>query len=243
MTAQDLIVSAMRKIGVIASGEPAKPEELADALVILNDLIDSWANQRLMIFTVNRQVFAITAAKQAWTIGPGGDFNVPRPPRIDRAGLILLSNPAQPLELPLDLISDRAWAGVPVKNIPSTVPYEVWDDGGFPLRTLTYYPAPSASAQTALYTWTALSQFPDLNVTDITFPPGYARMIRYNLAVELAPEFNAEIPAAVASIAASSKAEIKSFNVTPIEISCDEALVSMGTGGRYNIFSDSFKRS
>jgi hypothetical protein len=49
-------------------------------------------------------------------------------------------------------------------------------------------PVPSAADTLVLYTWQQLSRFAATSDT-FDLPPGYARAIRYNLALELAPEY------------------------------------------------------
>ena len=236
MTANDLISSALRLIGVLASGESPSAAEANDGLTILNQLLDAWNTERLAIFTVQRQVVIPTTLKQAYTVGSGGDFNIPRPPRIDRVGVISLTNAAQPLELPVEMVTDVGWEALPVKNIPSSLPLKVWNDLGYPLMTLSFWPIPNVQVNFALYTWTALTQFPDL-VTDEEFPPGYLKALRYNLALDLAPEFGRDVPQVVAAQAIASKAAIKSMNILPMDLRCDDALVNQ-RGGRYNWLAD-----
>ena len=238
MTALDIISSALRLIGVLASGEVPSAAEAADALVILNDMVDQWNAEELMIFTVQRQVFTLIPGQQAYTMGTGGDFNVPRPSRIDRAGIINLNNPAQPLEIPIEYMTDAQWAAIPVKNITNSLPQYVWDTQDFPLRTLNYWVIPNVACQTALYTWTSLTSFTDLT-TDLTFPPGYAKAIRYSLAIDLCPEFKdgAPPPPAVISNAIQAKAIVKSANIGPIDLQCDVALIRPN-GLRYDWRSD-----
>jgi hypothetical protein len=226
MKANDLIASSLRLIGVLASGETPSAAEAADGLMILNDMVDLWQTERLMIFTTGRQVFHLTAGVQAYTMGlPGGTFAVPRPTRIEAAGIINLANPAQPLELPMEMLTLDQWAAIPVKNIASALPLKVYDDGGFPLRVLSYWCIPNLAVDTALYTWSALSQFADL-VTDYPFPPGYAKALRYNLAVDLAPEYGRSVTPEVAIQAVASQAIIKSLNTPVADLRCDPALVS-----------------
>ncbi|HLJ26561.1 MAG TPA: hypothetical protein VKY85_07610 [Candidatus Angelobacter sp.] len=237
MTANDLIASALRLIGVLASGEVPTAAEANDGLTILNQMIDSWGTERLALFTIQRQVVVPAVLKQAYTLGAGGDFNLPRPPRVDRVGVISLTNAAQPLELPLELLTDAGWQAIPVKNITSSLPLKVWNDLGFPLMTLNFWPIPNVQVNFALYTWTALTQFPDL-VTDETFPPGYMKALRYNLAVDLAPEFGrSDVPPVVAAQAVSSKAVIKALNIPLLDLRCDTALVNQ-RGGHYNWITD-----
>lgn len=241
MTGSDLIASALRLINVTASGEVASGAEINDALFVLNSIIDGWQAERLMIFTIQRQVFVPGSLKQVYTIGTGGDFNVARPPKIDRAGILTLGNPAQPLEIPIDYTTDANYQLVPVKGIPSAIPRLVWDDQQFPLRNLTYWPVPNVSIQMVLYTWTALQTFTDLT-TDFTFPPGYQAALRYNLAIKLAPEFNRAVPPEIRDFAADAKAKVKSMNIQPIDLRCDPALVNPRSG-YYNWLTDAASRS
>ena len=233
VTSLDFIKSALRLINVLATGETPDAAMANDSLVTLNQLIDSWQAESLMIFTIQRQVFPLAGGTysilggQVYTMGPGGDFNVARPAKIDRLSVINLQNSSQPLELPLDYITDRQWQGVPVKNIASSLPQEVWDDGGYPLRSLTYWPVPNQfPVDTAIYSWTALTQFADLGSTQYTFPPAYLRAIRFNLAMDLALEYGVQIQPSLAALAISSKAVVEAINVPLVDLKCDPALVT-----------------
>jgi hypothetical protein len=237
MTANDLIASALRLLGVLASGEEPSGSEAGDAFDILNQMLDAWNTERLALFTIQRQVVAPPALQQAYTLGPGGDFDRPRPPRLERVGVISLTNSAQPLELPLEMVTDAGWEAIPVKNVSSSLPLKCWNDLGFPLMTLSFWPIPNAQVNFALYTWTALAQFPDL-VSDQDFPPGYLKALRYNLAVDLAPEFGvAQVPQTVLMQAVESKGKIKALNQPMVDMACDTALVNQ-RGGRYNWLTD-----
>lgn len=235
MNAGDLIKSSLRLIGAIESGEVPSADESADALVILNQMLDSWNAERLNIFTQTIANFALTVGVQTYTYGAGGTFNGVRPANIERANIVSLNNPAQPLELPLDMLTDAQWSAIPVKAVSSALPLKFYDDGDFPFRNLSFWPIPSVPVQVNIYVWTALSAFPDL-VTDVTFPPGYLKALRYNLAVDLAPEFGVQIPPEVGIQALMSKAVIKSINIGPLDLQCDRALTQRG--GRYNWLAD-----
>jgi hypothetical protein len=101
LTGNDLIASALRLIGVLATGEIAAPEEVNSALVILNQMIDEWTADRGTIFTVQRQVtnaqetpYYLTGGQQTYYLGPQGgtyQLDVVRPPKIDGIGVIILT--------------------------------------------------------------------------------------------------------------------------------------------------------
>lgn len=245
MTPLDIITSAMRLIGVLASGETPEAAEAEDALVIANSMMDAWTAVRTLVFTVNRSgPFNLTPGQQTYTMGPGGGpFNLTsvRPPKITRMGMMVLTNPLQPLELEVEMLTDAEWADIPVKNISSSIPLKCWDDGGFPQRTLSFWCVPTTVVQAVPYVWQALTQFADL-FTDYKFPPAYEKAIRYNLAVDLAPEFGVEsLNPVVAQQAILTRGEIKRMNSPIIDLKCDPAV--LGSGGIYDWRSDTFVKS
>ena len=56
----DIISRAMKDIGALASGETPAPEEAQDAFDMLNDMIDQWSNEDMMIFYKTEIVYPIT---------------------------------------------------------------------------------------------------------------------------------------------------------------------------------------
>jgi hypothetical protein len=68
----DIITRAMKDIGAIASAEVPSANEAQDALDMLNDMIDQWSNEDMMVFYKTEIVFPITPGQTQYTIGPGG---------------------------------------------------------------------------------------------------------------------------------------------------------------------------
>lgn len=229
----------MRLIGALASGEVPTAAEANDALTVLNQMIDSWNADRLMCFTLTISEFPLIVSQQVYTMGTGGDFNIPRPARIERASIVSLTNPSQPLELPIDYYTDLDWQLQPVKIINSSLPQAVYDDQAFPLRSLSFWPIPTQNVNTRLYCWTQLTSF-DLNTSDVTFPPGYIEALRYNLAVQLMAEMPGEYNQATFGIvtakATETMARVRSINIPLIQSFCDPAV--MNTSGYYNYYAD-----
>lgn len=232
-TALDLIKSSLRLVGVLASGEEPSSEESADALLILNDLIDSLSTERLTVFEISRDSHTLTASTNPHTIGSsGGNITAARPIRIEEAGII---EAGQTVEYPLEIVGPRQWAEVADKSIASEIPSKLWYEPEFPLGKIHLYPVPSAAQTLVLYTWKALSSLAAL-ATELSLPPGYARMLRYNLAVDLAPEYGRTVKPEVSAIARESKVAIQIVNVTPEEMRCDPGVTSRGSG--YDVRAD-----
>jgi hypothetical protein len=74
--------------------------------------------------------------------------------------------------------------------------------------------------------------------TALTFPPGYLRAFRYNLACEMAPEFGVEPSAQVQRIAMYSKRNLKRINNPDDIMALPYSIV--GTRQRYNIYAGNY---
>jgi hypothetical protein len=230
----DIIKGAMRAVNILSSGRNPTSAEAKDYLETLNQFLDACNAERLMIFTIPRLgPFNLTLGQQTYTVGPGGNINIPRPPRIELITILWLGNPQQPAEIGLDMLDSTGWASIPVKNLGAALPQKVWDDGGFPFRTLNYWPYPTTAIQTVFYPWQALNFFPNLS-QQLTFPPGYLEFLRWNLAIRLD---NAQITPQVVQLAAESKARIKSFNSPILTLQVDSALLDPKSAA-YNWISD-----
>ena len=237
-TALDLISSSLRLCNVLAAGEVCPIDTANDALQVFNDMVDSWNTMRLAIFTTRSDDFPLVLGQQSYTLGPGGDFDFPRPPRIDGMSAILLYDPSNPVEVPIVMYTVDQWQNqVPVKEVTGSFPLICYDDGGFPLRTLNMWPIQSTGVvnNVRIYSWQALTGAAALN-TVISVPPGYRQAFRFGLAVLLGAEFNAAVPPLVSTIAVQSLALIKSLNMPVLNMASD--LLPDPTG--YNYRADLF---
>jgi len=67
--ALDLITGALRNINVQAAGEPVGANDSADALQVLNDLLDSLSTDKLFVYTANEAILAWTPGQFQYSIG------------------------------------------------------------------------------------------------------------------------------------------------------------------------------
>lgn len=118
------------------------------------------------------------------------------------------------IDIPMEKLTMEQYAAITVKNTPSQIPLKWYDNGDWPLRTVTVWPIPQRCQEALAWQWQPLLNFNDLD-TEINFPPGYERALRFALAVELANEFGKEVPAVVSGIARQSKGFVKRMNSKP----------------------------
>ena len=66
----EIISRALKDIGALEAGEVPTPDAAQDALEMLNDLIDQWSNEGMMVYNVTEIVFPVIPGQTQYTIGP-----------------------------------------------------------------------------------------------------------------------------------------------------------------------------
>jgi len=234
-TANDQINSALRLLGVLAEGEIPSSETSQDALVALQQMIDSWSTERLAVFSTQDQVFSWPPGAIERTLGPTGNFIGDRPILIDDS--TYFRDPASGISYGLKLINQQQYNGIAVKTVTSTYPQVMWVNMTYPDITMTVYPVPTKVLEFHIVSVAPLTS-PATLTTVLAFPPGYLRAFRYCLACELAPEFGIEPSPTVMRIAMTSKRNLKRINNPDDIMSIPYSIV--GTRQRFNIFAGNF---
>ena len=230
-TAGDIITGALRLLGVVAEGESPSPESAADALSAMNQMIESWNTERLSVFATEDQIFSWPATVISRTMGPTGDFVGNRPITIDDS--TYFKDPSTGVSYGLKLINQQQYNGIALKTVRSTYPQVMWVNMTYPDIEMYIYPVPTRVLEFHIVSVEELTR-PAILATNLTFPPGYLRAFRYNLACELAPEFGVEPSRQVQRIAMSSKRNIKRINNPDDIMAIPYSIV--GTRQRFNIF-------
>jgi hypothetical protein len=71
----DIVSRALKDIGALEAGEVPTADAAQDAFDMLNDLVDQWSNEEMMVYYKNEIVFPIVPGQTQYTIGPTGDIN------------------------------------------------------------------------------------------------------------------------------------------------------------------------
>jgi hypothetical protein len=234
-TAGDLINGSLRLLGVLAEGETPSSETAQDALVAMNQMIQSWDAERLAVFSTQDQVVTWPASTRSRTLGPTGDIVGNRPVLIDDS--TYFRDPTNGISFGLKLINQQQYNGIAVKTVTSTYPQVLWVNMTYPDVEMYVYPVPTKDLEFHIVSVQTLSQPANL-ATDLAFPPGYLRCFRYNLACEIAPEFGVEPSRQVQRIAMTSKRNLKRINNPDDIMALPYSLI--GTRQRFNIYAGNF---
>ena len=70
----DIVSRALKDIGALEAGETPTPEAAQDAFDMLNDLLDQWSNESMMVTYKTEIIFPITSGQTQYTIGPNGQI-------------------------------------------------------------------------------------------------------------------------------------------------------------------------
>jgi len=233
-TAGDQINRAFRLLGILAEGETPSAAMSQDALMALNQLIESWNIERLSVFCTQDQVFTWPSGLISRTLGPSGDFVGNRPVLFDDSTYFKAPNG---VSYGVKFINQQQYNGIAVKTVTSSYPQVIFVNMTYPDAEMFIYPRPTQDLEWHFVSVQELDQPAEL-VTELHFPPGYLRAFTYNLAMEIAPEFGVEPSPQVQRIAMTSKRDLKRINNPDDVMALPYAIVA--TRQRFNIYAGNY---
>ena len=207
-TVQTIIDRALRLLSQPSSGRSATTEETADALVVLNDMLDSWRNEKLMAWSMQTESVPMVSTRSSYSIGPTGtDVVTVRPEAIENAWVEVGTSSYDIVEM-----TEDEYATLRSKASAAEWPERYLFRASMPNATLIVYPVPNAATATLkIVTRVPFTAFAAATDT-VSLPPGWKAALTFNLAVEMAPEFETEAKASTVQKAVTTKAAIKRSN-------------------------------
>lgn len=234
-TPSDIILQALKAAGILGIGQPAGAEDISDAFFQLNMMLAQWSKKRWLVYHLVN-VSKVATGAVSYTVGPGGDFNVTRPDKLESA-FVRQINISQPVDYPLEILNAREdYNRITLKTLQS-FPYYVFLDSGFPTGTLYPWPVPGPNYEVHITVKDTLTQFTSVSQT-INLPPEYIGALFYNLGVRLRPLYQLPPEPTLTAMAKDSLGVLRQANVQVPEMTYPPELTH---GGRsYNIYSDSY---
>jgi hypothetical protein len=202
-TTGDLITFCLKTCGVLGIGQTAQAEDSNDALVILQTTLAGWQRKRWLVPNLTDAVLLSTGA-QSYTIGPGGDFDMPRPDRVISGFFRMMFTTPPHVDVPMSVIATREeYNRVTLKGL-TTFPAACFYDSDWPMGILYFWPIPPAAEyEMHITVKAALPVY--VGLTDpLNIPPEYMEALIYTLAVKLAMQYGLDPrPGHVAAMSAA----------------------------------------
>jgi hypothetical protein len=261
-TAADQINGALRLLGILAEGETPSASMAQDALSAFDQMVDSWNTERLAVFCTQDQTYYWEAGQRVRTLGPSGDFlyllatqsevpivtqnddylSVEDSNNVSQRPILLddstyFRDPATNVSYGIKFINQLQYNNIAVKTVTSTYPQVMFVNNTFPNITMSVYPVPSKMLEFHFISVQKLLD-PASLTTEILMPPGYLRAFRYNLALEIAPEYGVQPSPEVRRIAMYSKRNLKRINNPHDVMAMPYSL--MARRNRYNIYAGNY---
>lgn len=225
-TVREIIEAAGGKIGV----KDMTAEDLVDGMFALNMMLNEWSVSRQKISAVTRENFNITSGTASYTVGSGGDIDTTWPSRIIAAYI-----KQDGIDYPLAVFSAETYAYTGQKA-ESEKSVALYHERTFPLGTFFFWPSPDATY--AVHLWSNKS-FPTYSsyTTTIALPPEYEPAMIYNLAVELAPDYERDPSQTVIARAVTSLRAVKTMNAHPVpQINTNVVCNGGSSGGLFDAY-------
>jgi len=186
LTRNQLIESALRKLGVLAEGQVPSTQNYTDGAIALNNVVAQLRAIGMPLWA--RSEYTFTPTTTSYTIGTGMTLNTPFPVK-----LLQVFRTDGGAKIGMDLVAREDFNLLPVTSTgtPLKANYQPFVNYG----VISFWPTPTSTNTTTV---TLVYQRPFqyfANVTDtMDFPEEWYNAIIYNLAVRLAPEWGVPLP-------------------------------------------------
>jgi hypothetical protein len=210
--------TALRLLGVAAAEQPVEAHMAHAALEALNSLLDAWSTDNLLTYTRPKLPLALVPGQQVYTWGEATaappftpDIAGVPPVRLDLCLLDIGGTPVEDWQVTV-LDQTQFESYIWLKTMQSTYVEYVYLEDTVPVKRLHVWPVPLYPGYTLqLLPWPAQPQYTHWD-EGLEWPNGYLRLMAYNLAVEIAPEYECEASPTVMRIAEQTKRDLAVVN-------------------------------
>ena len=183
LTRDQIISSALRKLGVLASGQSPTTNQVNDASMALNGLVKALQADGMPLWKITTHTFATVADTSSYTIGVGQTLNVPAPLKVIKATY----NRDGSHEVPMNIETRYDFFNMPgtSEGTPVTLHYQPLRNTGI----IRLWPIPQDALTNITIHYQTMYEDFDGASDDADFPSYWHTAIIYNLAWLLAPEY------------------------------------------------------
>lgn len=180
LTRNEIIESALRKVGALAPGEVVTGEASNAAQKALNTIVKEWQSKAVFLWTIQEQEITVLSGTNTKVLDQ------------DVIGLDRAYYKDGDDEIPLNIISWRDYTRIANKTLVSNLPNIIAFKGDVEVPTVFVYPTLSQDVVIGLV---AIKRLKDIDtasdVPDI--PSSWIRALIYALAADLSPEYSLDL--------------------------------------------------
>lgn len=230
-TAAALISLILTDAGVFGTGQTPKGEDVNRMLQRLNMLLAQWNRRRWLVYVLRDTAMACDG-RLSYTVGPGGDFNIARPDRLEGA---YMRQTASKIDCPLTIMESREeYSQIALKSLTASPSSGIFYSSDFPAGAVFPWPLPAAGWELHILTKAVLTAIGTPG-DELLLPEEYEYAI-YTTGVNIAraayrfkpdPYFIGQAKAALKTIRGAN------FQIGRLSL---PSPISRGSG--YNVFSD-----
>jgi len=181
----DVINSALRKLGVLPEGATANSAQITAGAIALNAMVKGFQTDGMPVWAIKEYTFSTVAGTASYDMGIGKTINTPMPLkvlqgyRIEQTGAV---------NVPLLVYNHYDYDLLPV-NAASGEPVNLFYQPFSTYGTLKLWPTPSDSDTTITIVYQRPFEDMSSATDDFDFPPYWTEALIYGLAWRLSPEY------------------------------------------------------
>lgn len=220
MKAKEIVHQAAKVLGVLAPGQNLDAEELQDGLNALNSMLAQWAVSKLFVYKATDVIISLNSAQSVYEVGEGGDVEATFAQLSEKAELTINGCVAK-----TTMYRDTNDSKPYTSKVKYSQGVGVWH---FVIEC-------TGATQLKIKTFSLPDGLEALD--EIEVPAVYLRALKYNLALEMAPEYQIQPDAMLLKNASASMRTLKRANATPRYAQPDQTLMRIGRchrGGYYS---------
>lgn len=186
LTRNEIIASALRKLGVLAEGQTPSAQNYADGMMALNTVISQLRAVGMPLWA--RSEYTFTPTTSTYTIGTGMTLSTPFPVKLLQA-----FRTESGAKIPMEIVAREDFNILPTSSSgsPIKINYQPFVNYG----TISLWPTPASSnTSTITLVYQRPYQYFTTSTETMDFPEEWYSAIIYHLAVRLAPEWGVPLP-------------------------------------------------
>lgn len=187
LTKNQLIESALRKLGVLAEGQTPSAQNYLDSTITLNTVIAELKSAGMPLWA--RVEYSFIPVTNVYSIGSGMTLNTLFPVRLLQA-----YRTENNTKIPMELVSRQDFNILPNSSTGSPIKLNYQPFVNYGVVSLWPTPAASNTATVTLVYQRPFQYFTTSTTETLDFPEEWYSAIIYNLAVRLAPEWGVPLP-------------------------------------------------